>query len=124
MGFSSVMIDGSSLPYEENVALAKKVVEYAINRASSGKTLKMMMRLGAPQLQDKDSTYKTHVVEREVTKTKVTNGDTVKTTVIQKDTSYVFLSYHDYARYDFSSMMQKPVTLKLWLATKRGDDDE
>ena len=28
-GFSSVMIDGSHLPYEENVALAKKVVEYA-----------------------------------------------------------------------------------------------
>ena len=29
MGFSSVMIDGSSLPYEENVALTKKVVDYA-----------------------------------------------------------------------------------------------
>ena len=29
MGFSSVMIDGSSLPYEENVALTRKVVEYA-----------------------------------------------------------------------------------------------
>ncbi|EFA43276.1 fructose-1,6-bisphosphate aldolase, class II [Hallella bergensis DSM 17361] len=29
MGFSSVMIDGSSLPYEENVELAKKVVDYA-----------------------------------------------------------------------------------------------
>ena len=29
MGFSSVMIDGSSLPYEENIALAKKVVDYA-----------------------------------------------------------------------------------------------
>ena len=28
-GFTSVMIDGSSLPYEENVALTKKVVEYA-----------------------------------------------------------------------------------------------
>ena len=28
-GFSSVMIDDSSLPYEENVALTKKVVEYA-----------------------------------------------------------------------------------------------
>lgn len=28
-GFSSVMIDGSHLPYDENVALAKKVVEYA-----------------------------------------------------------------------------------------------
>ena len=32
MGFSSVMIDGSHLPYEENVALAKKVVEYAHQR--------------------------------------------------------------------------------------------
>ena len=28
-GFSSVMIDGSSLPFEENIALTKKVVEYA-----------------------------------------------------------------------------------------------
>ncbi len=28
-GFSSVMIDGSHLPFEENVALAKKVAEYA-----------------------------------------------------------------------------------------------
>lgn len=28
-GFSSVMIDGSHLPYDENVALTKKVVEYA-----------------------------------------------------------------------------------------------
>lgn len=29
MGFSSVMIDGSHLPFEENVALTKQVVEYA-----------------------------------------------------------------------------------------------
>ena len=28
-GFSSVMIDGSSLPYEENIAVTKKVVDYA-----------------------------------------------------------------------------------------------
>ncbi len=28
-GFTSVMIDGSALPYEENIALTKKVVEYA-----------------------------------------------------------------------------------------------
>ncbi|MCT4633246.1 MAG: class II fructose-1,6-bisphosphate aldolase [Firmicutes bacterium] len=31
-GFTSVMIDGSALPYEENVALTKKVVEYAHER--------------------------------------------------------------------------------------------
>lgn len=29
MGFSSVMIDGSALPYEENIELTKRVVEYA-----------------------------------------------------------------------------------------------
>ena len=29
MGFSSVMIDGSHLPYDENIALTKKVVDYA-----------------------------------------------------------------------------------------------
>ena len=29
LGFSSVMIDGSHLPYEENIALTKQVVDYA-----------------------------------------------------------------------------------------------
>ncbi|MBO8152983.1 MAG: class II fructose-1,6-bisphosphate aldolase [Candidatus Marinimicrobia bacterium] len=29
MGFSSVMIDGSHLPYEENIEITRKVVEYA-----------------------------------------------------------------------------------------------
>lgn len=29
LGFNSVMIDGSSLPFEENIALTKKVVDYA-----------------------------------------------------------------------------------------------
>ena len=29
MGFSSVMIDGSSLPYDENIALTKKVCDFA-----------------------------------------------------------------------------------------------
>lgn len=31
-GFSSVMIDGSSLPFEENIELARRVVEYAHER--------------------------------------------------------------------------------------------
>ncbi|HEY8347706.1 MAG TPA: class II fructose-bisphosphate aldolase [Symbiobacteriaceae bacterium] len=34
-GFTSVMIDGSALPYEENVALTKKVVAYAKPRGIS-----------------------------------------------------------------------------------------
>ena len=32
LGFTNVMIDASSLPYEENIALTKKVVEYAHER--------------------------------------------------------------------------------------------
>ncbi|MDF2569700.1 MAG: fba [Sporomusa sp.] len=31
-GFTSVMVDGSKLPFEENIALTKKVVEYAHER--------------------------------------------------------------------------------------------
>lgn len=34
-GFTSVMIDGSALPFEENIALTKKVVEYAHPRGIS-----------------------------------------------------------------------------------------
>jgi fructose-bisphosphate aldolase class II len=34
-GFSSVMIDGSHLPYEENITLTRRVVEYARPRAVS-----------------------------------------------------------------------------------------
>jgi ketose-bisphosphate aldolase len=41
-GFSSVMIDGSSLPFEENVALTRKVVEYA-----HGKDIMVEAELGA-----------------------------------------------------------------------------
>lgn len=32
LGFNSVMIDGSSLPYAENIAITKKVVDYAHKR--------------------------------------------------------------------------------------------
>ncbi len=72
-----------------------------INRARDGRTFKMMMRLGYPVLQDKDSSY----TDRKVA----------------GDTSYVFFSHFDHARYDFSSSMKQPSTLKLWLADKRGD---
>lgn len=114
-----VFYEGDSLTLQVTQGL-----RHFINRASNGAKLKFMINLHFPQLQDKDSTYQTHVVEYETKKKKVVDGDTVETTVIQKDTSYVFLSHYDYARYDFSSMMQKPATLKLWLATKRGGDDE
>ena len=73
-----------------------------INRARDGRTFKMMMRLGYPVLQAKDSTYSDY---------RTSSGDT----------SYVFFSHFDHARYDFSSALKQPSTLKLWLADKRGD---
>lgn len=36
-GFTSVMIDGSHLPFEENVAVTRRVVEYAHDRGSGSK---------------------------------------------------------------------------------------
>ncbi len=74
-----------------------------INRASDGRTFKFMMRLGYPVLQARDSTYANYI-----TKT--------------KDTSFVFFPHFDYARYDFSQSLKSPARLKLWLASKRGDE--
>ena len=95
-----------------------------INRASNGTKLKIMMNLSYPQLQDNDSAFRTRVVQTDTVKTRIFKGDTIKVKVSKGDTSYVYLGHYDYARYDFSSMMQNPATLKLWLATKRGGDDE
>lgn len=74
-----------------------------INKASDGRTFKFIMRLGYPVLQEKDSTYANYVKAK-------------------GDTSYVFFSHFDYARYDFSQSLKSPARLKLWLASKRGDE--
>ena len=74
-----------------------------INRAGDGRTFKMMMRLGYPVLLDKDTLYQDRVDE---------NGDT----------SYVFFPNLDYARYDLTSIKDKAARLKLWLASKRGEE--
>jgi hypothetical protein len=92
-----VFYDGDSLTLQVTYGLRD-----LINRAQDGSTFKMMMRLGYPVLQAKDSTYSDH---------RTSSGDT----------SYVFFSHFDHARYDFSSSMKQPSTLKLWLANKRGD---
>ena len=45
-GFSSVMIDGSHLSFEENVALTKKVCEYAHDVAARGRYITVEGQLG------------------------------------------------------------------------------
>ena len=91
-----VFFDGDSLALQVTYGLRD-----LINRAKDGRTFKMMMRLGYPVLQPMDSSYSDHVVSN-------------------KDTSFVFFSHFDHARYDFSSSVKQPSTLKLWLANKRG----
>ena len=96
-----------NLVFHEGDSLTLQLTEGArdfINKASDGRTMKFIMRLGWPFLQEKDTTYENY---------KTADGDT----------SYVRLSYFDYARYDFSTAMDNPVTLKLWLASKRGDEE-
>ncbi|WP_407442525.1 hypothetical protein [Fibrobacter sp.] len=94
-----VFYDGDSLSLQVTYGLRD-----FLNKASDGRTFKMMMRLGYPVLAPMDSLYTNYINDK---------GDSI----------YVFFSHFDYARYDFTSMMKSPVTLKLWLATKRGDEE-
>ena len=90
-----------------------------LNKASDGRSMKFIMRLGLPFLQEKMTVYKDTII---TTKTKVVSskGDTTYKT--KNDTLYKYFNYFDYARYDFSTVMEKPMTVKLWLASKREDE--
>ena len=58
-GFSSVMVDGSRLPFEENIALTKKVVEYAHARGIvvEGELGRLAGVEDAVKVNTKDATY-------------------------------------------------------------------
>lgn len=58
-GFTSVMIDGSRLPFEENIALTKKVVDYAHERGVvvEGELGKLAGVEDAVNVSAKDATY-------------------------------------------------------------------
>lgn len=58
-GFTSVMIDGSKLPFEENIALTKKVVDYAHTRGVTveGELGRLAGVEDAVNVSAKDATY-------------------------------------------------------------------
>lgn len=91
-----------------------------INKASDGRSFKMMMRLGYPVLLDKDTVFHDSISNKKDT-LHLSNGNSL--VVDQGDTVRVLFSHFDYARYDFSSIKDKPATLKLWLASKRGEKE-
>ncbi len=94
-----VFHDGDSL----TVQLTNGVRDF-VNKAGDGRSMKFIMRMGYPFLQEKDTTYGDY---------RTAEGDTVR----------LYFSYFDYARYDFSTSMENPMSLKLWLASKRGDEE-
>lgn len=108
-----LFIDGDSLTIQLTYGLRD-----FLNKASDGRNMKFMMRMGLPYLQVKDTTYQDYVKSWKDT-IKTAKGDSI---VTRSDTLYQYFNYFDYARYDFSTSMENPMTLKLWLASKREDD--
>ena len=91
-----------------------------INKASDGRSFRMLMRLERSVLLPSDSSYS--VLVRQDTTFKDEDKKEVKS--IRTDTIPVFFPYTNYARYDFSTIKNKPATLKLWLASKRGENTD
>lgn len=66
-------------------------------------SLKIVVKMGYPFLQEKDSTYADYI----------SNGDT----------NYVFMGQFDHGRYDFAKSLENPMTLKLWMSSKRKEEN-
>ena len=105
--------DGDSL----TIQLTYGVREF-LNKASDGRNMKFMMRMGLPYLQEKDPTFTDYTKSRKDT-IETDSGDSI---VSVTDTLLQYVNYFDYARYDFSTSLENPMTLKLWLASRRGDE--
>ncbi len=90
-----------------------------INRAQDGRNFKMMMRLSSSVLLDKDTLFYDRISDGKDTLL-LSNGETVN--IADGDTVYTTFPNLDYARYDFTSIKSKPATIKLWLASKRGEE--
>ena len=90
-----------------------------INRASDGRTFKMVLRFNHSLIFDKETNLYGHAVN-ETDTIRLANGDSIM--VAKGDSLQVIKSDVDYARYDFSTIKSKPATLKLWLASKRGEE--
>ena len=75
-----------------------------INHAGKGAKMRVVLRMGYSMLAPYDTLYYDHITD---------DGDSV----------YIFMDYQTYSRYDFTDYISQPMNLKLWLATKRGDDE-
>lgn len=109
-----VFHDGDSLTLQVSYGLRD-----FINRASDGRNLKFSIRLSWPFLQEKKAIGGNYKASKADTLYRY-NGDPVY--IAENDTVYKYFGYFDYARYDFSTALENPMSIKLWLASKRGDE--
>lgn len=72
-----------------------------VNKAEEGRNLRIVVKMGYPFLQEKDTMYTDYIYDG--------------------DTSRVFLNHFDHGRYDFSKTVENSMSLKLWMSSKRGD---
>jgi hypothetical protein len=94
-----VFYDGDSLTLQVTNGMRELV-----NKASDGRNFRMLMRLGNSILGIRDSSHYYDYVTAD-------------------DTVHVFFPNNiDYSRYDFTSIKSKAASLKLWLASKRGEE--
>ncbi len=75
-----------------------------INRGSELENFKFMLRLGYPVLAPQDTVY----------------GDYINS---KGDTIYFFFDHFDFAKYDLAPALENGVNMKLWLLSKRGEED-
>ncbi|MDR1760347.1 MAG: hypothetical protein LBR60_07460 [Fibrobacter sp.] len=78
------------------------VRSFVNNAANETEDFRVVLRLGYSVLAPNDTLYYNHVNS---------DGDSVK----------IFLNHLTYSRYDFSKSVDNPMRLKLWLASKRGE---
>lgn len=110
-----VFHDGDSLTLQVTYGIRE-----FINKASDGRTFKMMFRLGRPFMQEKMTVYRdTIIVSHDTVGVTAAGKDSI---VTKRDTVLKYFPFFDYAKYDFATSMKNPATLKIWLASKRGDE--
>ncbi|MCQ2124566.1 MAG: hypothetical protein MJZ25_10315 [Fibrobacter sp.] len=94
-----------NLVFHESDSLSLQIsqgVRELVNKASDKNPLRIVLKMGYPMLQERDTLYYDRIDD---------DGNTIR----------IFLGNFDYARYDFTKAVENPMSLKLWMSSKRID---
>lgn len=120
-GFTSVMIDGSSLPFDENVKLTKEIVEYAHPRNVSVEAEIGHVGGGESYLAPEDDKTNLTTVEDAIKFAELTNIDSLAVSIGTAHGEYKGTPYLDFERLEEIS---KNIKVPLVLHGGSGSGDE